>query len=249
MYGAVYGNAGTTFDFKAGENVVFSLSTNGNPVHTEGEAFELTETETAITVTGGNGGNSPKVIDYIYIMRLPASESKTISSAGYATFYSKNALDFTGSGLTAYVATISGTQVSFTEVQKVPAETGVLLKGAAGDYEIPVVADGGNVESALVGVLKDTQVAAGSYVLMNGTRGVGFYKTTTEFTVGANTAYLPATTAESTRSFIGFDSEESTGISEVSTELQNGVAYDLQGRRVVNAQKGLYIVNGKKVIK
>ena len=29
---------------------------------------------------------------------------------------------------------------------------------------------------------------------------------------------------------------------------QNGVVYDLSGRRVAKAQNGLYIVNGKKVI-
>ena len=43
--------------------------------------------------------------------------------------------------------------------------------------------------------------------------------------------------------------DETTGISEVmgNTEKASGIYYDLQGRRIAQPQKGLYIVNGKKV--
>ncbi len=190
--------------------------------------------------------NSNILIDYLTL--TPSKVAKTISAVGYATFCSDVAVDFAGTGLTAYVAKVNGNDVSFEAVEQVPAETGVLLKGAAGDYQIPAIVSATAVESALVGVLEDTKVGAGIFVLLDGDQGVGFYKTTNEFTVGAGTAYLPAQTTTA-RTFIGFDSDELTGISEVSAEQLNGVAYDLQGRRVVNAQKGLYIVNGKKVIK
>ena len=39
------------------------------------------------------------------------------------------------------------------------------------------------------------------------------------------------------------------GISEIATETKSNVVYDIQGRIVANPTKGLYIVNGKKVIK
>ena len=39
-----------------------------------------------------------------------------------------------------------------------------------------------------------------------------------------------------------------TGINTISADAQNGKVYDLQGRRVVNAQNGVYIQNGKKVL-
>ena len=42
---------------------------------------------------------------------------------------------------------------------------------------------------------------------------------------------------------------ETDGINSLSIDMQNAAVYDLQGRRVQNAQKGLYIVNGKKVVK
>jgi hypothetical protein len=77
---------------------------------------------------------------------------------------------------------------------------------------------------------------------------VGFYKNTYEFTVGANTAYLPASVAEG-RAFIGFaDEPEATGINEVKTMKASNDIYNLKGLKVKNAQKGLYIIGGKKVV-
>ena len=40
-----------------------------------------------------------------------------------------------------------------------------------------------------------------------------------------------------------------TGIATVNTAKTDGAIYDLQGRRVVNAQRGLYIIDGKKMVK
>ncbi|MBQ2073768.1 MAG: hypothetical protein II463_03640, partial [Bacteroidaceae bacterium] len=48
----------------------------------------------------------------------------------------------------------------------------------------------------------------------------------------------------------GFD-DSTTGVTEVNGSglMVNGPVYDLQGRRVEKPGKGLYIVNGKKVLK
>jgi len=182
--------------------------------------------------------------------------TKTISAAGYATLCSEYPLDFTGSGLTAYIATVDNKVVTFSEVSSVPANTGVLLKGAAGEKTITVAASTTDVTAnRLVGVLVDTPVGEGNFVLMNGNNGVGFYKTSAAgFTVGAHTAYLPANVVAGARTFIGFDNE-TTGISAAlndNGEMTNGkYVYDLQGRRMQSSdlKKGLYIVGGKKVVK
>ena len=178
----------------------------------------------------------------------------TITAAGYATYCSPYALDFSGaSGLTAYTASLSGSEVRFTAVTDVPANTGVLLKGAAGTYDIPVIANSSsNVTSALVGVTEATEVqGAGIFVLMNGDSGIGFYKTTTtSFTVGAHTAYIPAleeNQSNPSRNFIAIDG--ATAIKAIETAKQNGEIFNLAGQRVKSAQKGLYIIGGKKVIK
>ena len=81
---------------------------------------------------------------------------------------------------------------------------------------------------------------------MNGSEGVGFYKTTAaSFTVGAHTAYIPAL-PNTSRSFIAID--EATAIKTIEKTEQSDEIYNLAGQRVKSAQKGLYIIGGKKVV-
>ncbi len=172
----------------------------------------------------------------------------TVTSAGYATYCSEKALDFSDAGLTAYKAILDGSEVSFTEVKQVPAGEGVLLKGDAGTYSVPVAASAAALTgNAFIGVIEETLISEpGIFVLMNEEKGVGFYKTLNAFTVGAHTAYLSAL-PDGSRSFIGLN--ETTGISDVNREtITNNRYFDLQGRSVAQPTKGLYIVNGKKVV-
>ena len=70
------------------------------------------------------------------------------------------------------------------------------------------------------------------------------------FDIAANKAYLavPASVAGARNGF-AFGDDSTTGISNVNVnENVNGSVYDLQGRKVSTPGKGLYIVNGKKVV-
>lgn len=175
-----------------------------------------------------------------------------ITIAGYATYCSPYALDFSEvEGLKAYVAKINGSNVTFEEVTTAPAKTGLLLKAAKGEYTVKPIATATATESALTGVLEDTKVSAGIFVLMDGSEGVGFYQTTKEFTVGANTAYIKALPASGSRNFIAlnFGDNTTTAIEGVATvTMESDAVFNLQGQRVNAAKKGLYIVNGKKMI-
>ena len=208
------------------------------------------------------GGGAQNAVDYVYVIKTDeASVSKTITAAGWATYCSPYALDLEhATGLTdAYIVTGGdGSVLAKTSVKggTVPANTGLLLKGDAGTATIPVVASSSTEVSAnkLVGKTESYVLAAnGGYVLMNdATNGLGFYKNNKAFTVGANTAYLPA----------GFDSTGApvfylfdniggtTGIDAVqgSEFTVNGEYYNVAGQRVAQPTKGLYIVNGKKVV-
>ena len=84
------------------------------------------------------------------------AESITISAAGWATYCSTNALDFTGvTALTAYTATMDGSAVKFNKVTgKVPANTGLLVKGETAN--VPVCASAEAVQNLLEGVTTDT---------------------------------------------------------------------------------------------
>ena len=189
-----------------------------------------------------------------------ATVSKTITAAGWATYYSPYALDFT-SDITnlddAYIVT-GGTNatgvLTKTSVKggTVPANTGLLLKGN-GDCDIPVVASSTTdvSENKLTGFTAATEIAAeAGYVLM-ASPSLGFYKNNNAFTVGANTAYLPANfDGSGARAFFLLfdDNMQTTGVNDVKREtITNNTYYNLNGQRVAQPTKGLYIVNGKKV--
>lgn len=67
----------------------------------------------------------------------------------------------------------------------------------------------------------------------------------------ANSAYLTDLKLTDEEGDLQLEMEKAPvdAIWTISTERNNnGIVYDLQGRRVVKAQKGLYIINGKKVL-
>ncbi len=94
-----------------------------------------------------------------------------------------------------------------------------------------------------------------TYVLNKGGNGIGFYKLKSTGTIGAHKAYLTYSGATAREYFL-FD-EETTGLKDVRGQKEDdgeyqssvrGDYYDLQGRKVAQPAKGLYIVNGKKVV-
>ena len=171
----------------------------------------------------------------------------------YTTLTSANNLDFTNvSGLKAFIATeVSGGAVQMTQVNKVPAGTGLVIKktGSAASYDVPVF-DGTGADNVsankMAGSATGTTAIAenGGYILSN-----GVFQPATAGTLAAGKAYLNI--AVSARELeLSFDESDVTTISEVTNtnRTNNTNVYDLQGRKVAQPTKGLYIVNGKKVI-
>ena len=86
------------------------------------------------------------------------------------------------------------------------------------------------------------------YVLANKNEQVGFYKWTGGL-LGSGRVYLPVGASTTTREFVSFDSSEASGIVNVEHETTtDSQYYMLDGRPVEPLTKGLYIVNGKKVV-
>ena len=90
-----------------------------------------------------------------------------------------------------------------------------------------------------------------SYVLQNGSDGVGFYKVAESAPIKIKPfrAYL---TAQSSGAKIRIDytgTDDATGINLVNAQnVEDGVIYNLSGMRVSQPTKGIYIKNGKKFI-
>ena len=180
------------------------------------------------------------------------SVSTTVTSAGWSTLFTPYALDFSGTGLTAYTATCDGTKVTLTPVENVPANTGVVLKGAANTYNIPVIAS----SSTAKGDLKGSATAAKTfdesynyyYLAMKGANAQ--FKKLISGSIAAGKAYLQLDKDTPARELSVSFEEDVTAISsvELSQDKMQNEFFDLQGRRVAQPTKGLYIVNGKKII-
>lgn len=230
--------------------------------------FVLDSETESLWINGANSGevktNQSEEFDYVLIKKYATSVDATITSAGYATFSSSYALDFSGvTDLKAYVAsslTVDGAVVMTRVEGAVPANTGLLLKGSSAS--IPVVASAtAPAANFLVATVAEAPVAASTdgaynYMLANGDNGLGFYKVETATTSAAGKAYLQTTTALGEASGTKtvkmiFSDGAVTGISEINSAAAtvDGVYYNLNGVRVQNPAKGLYILNGKKVMK
>ena len=134
-------------------------------------------------------------------------ESISISSAKQVPYCSDKNLDFTDlPDLKAYVATgydkAKGT-IWLTRVKEVPANTGFLLIGEPGDYDIPTIAGISDVyyKNLFKGTLTGTTIYTTegeytNYYLSSGASGVGFYKVTNEngVSIKSNRCYLPILT-------------------------------------------------------
>lgn len=181
--------------------------------------------------------------------------STIVTTLGYASFSWPKALDFTNSGLTAYIATSNtNNSLHLESVTKVPANTGLILKGTAGSentYPLQTTEETTDdvsenmLTSNTTGVYEVT--TNNVYVLSNLDDGrPGFYLANQGIHVGQYKSYL-VLSENLARTGLLFD-ETPTGIKEMKNERRDNLFYNLQGRRVQNPAKGVYVVNGKKTI-
>lgn len=262
-----------TFKVSGRSDTENSISLNGtNCTLSESSFTDLPTTLTKKTITVTVTGSNPKItfstdankrayIDDIFIIE-PNIDIK-LSSTGYASYCSLFALDLTPTeDYEAWAVTAtSGDAVTFTKIPgKVPANTPFILYNSskAGEsVSVPVIDDddagiatvAGNM---LRGTISPTYVSTvnGDYTNF-GLSGGNFLKIN-DGVVKANKAYLPVLTSalpSDARLTIIFN-DETTGVYEVRSKVEDIRApyYDLQGRKVSQPRKGLYIVNGKKTL-
>lgn len=189
----------------------------------------------------------------------------TIGDDGIATFSSSKHLDFAGTGVTPYYASgVATGTVTLTSTTTTWAWQGYILKGIAETYTVPVTAEanasypstnylkqmanGGNVKASKSG---DTKFR---YIFAKNNSEIGFYKLTSDYTLEAHKAYLETDfditpTGDSARVLMVFDDGQTTSIDNIQgRKVDEGIYYNLRGQRVQNPTKGLYVVDGKKVI-
>ena len=222
---------------------------------------EDNQLEIGLDMNGAN--NRWAAIDNARLTYAP-TVSTTFDTNGYATFASPYALDLTTdaqstAGVTAYKSAISGTTVNFTPLdQTVPANTGILLKGTANaTANIPVAASGSEVsENAFLvntsGAVFEAEANTTYYAMKKDSNPLTFGTfDPSSLSFPATKAYLKvANGAVGAKALTAIFGDDVTGISQVEkAEAKGGNAiYNLAGQRVSQPTKGLYIVNGKKVV-
>lgn len=170
----------------------------------------------------------------------------------WATFYDATTSYAVDANTTVYKASLSGTTVTITAIggnQIITHDNAVILKSTG----IPVLtttatASTGDFDgNSLLG--SDGVASDGNsyYALANGSQGLGFYKVGNGTVIPAGKAYLYTGGAGS--NFYGIDpGDGTTAIKNMKVGKNDNFYYDLSGHRVLYPKKGLYIMNGKKVI-
>ena len=201
-----------------------------------------------------SGAGNPNINGYNWTIEEVTELPVTVSAAGYATLYAPVALTVP-SGVKAYTAAINGEWATLTEVNGViPANTGVVLEGE-GNYSFAIAEDAQSIEgNALRGSVATTYYTeAGTYYALAMVDDVvGFYKdefNNNRFQNNSHKAYLyVAPEAAANVACYSFRFDGTTGIENVEGQSEGTVVYDLMGRRVENPTRGIYVINGKKVL-
>ena len=205
-----------------------------------------------------------------------AKVESTINAQGIGTFYA-NAATTIPEGVKAYVATeepaMDGTDaegnnvgtITMTEITDdiIPAKTGVVLRGEANTTfnffytaEDGATETEGNMLRGYAGATEYREVTLpedyATYVLAVENEIAGFYRKDAPFKVYNHKAYLNVPVASGANALrIRFGDEETTEIESSKLKIDDSASsavYDLQGRRVLAPTKGIYVVNGKKLV-
>ena len=199
--------------------------------------------------------NMPRI--YRKIADLPETVTVTVGERGAVSFSSAYPLDFANADVQAYIVTEkNGSYFNKIEVTQVPANTGIIVEGAQGEYQVPIAET--TLEALEDNLLVATSTGAYTVEEADYGRAYGLFYSTTKQAVGfkkmavgketaVNKCYLLLPEADGANEiFFGI----TDGINTVETVAPafEGDAYNLNGQKVNASYKGVIIVNGKKVI-
>ena len=211
------------------------------------------------TPTSGNNGKWE--VKNFYVKGTPViTENATVAASGYGSYCYEYPIDLDklDENVKAYIVTnASEGNVTFKQIAgTIKGGVPFILYGTAGVHTLTLAASSNNVpeNNMLKGTLSPKYITTveGDYTNF-GLSGGKFVKINNG-TLPANKAYLPILTSvvEGSTGAPTFDiifDEGTTGVENVNrVTINDNKYYTLDGRRVENPTKGLYIVNGKKVM-
>lgn len=234
-----------TFEsIEATENKAFRIEFNN------GGRSLYTQRYSGVYFTDAASGNATDA-HYRYFLEKVTSLPITITTADWATLYSPVALTIPD-GVTAYYAEKGDGYLSMRPITdgKIPANQGVLIykdvnTATTIDFDITT---GGTITSDLTGTIATINKTDDMYYFSRGTLGkLAFYQEGDATTMKGFKAFYQAE-GESPVKELRFD--DVTSVNDIMSTIttSNGIFHDLSGRQVSKPTKGIYVVNGKKVV-
>ncbi|MBO7118986.1 MAG: discoidin domain-containing protein [Bacteroidaceae bacterium] len=200
------------------------------------------------------GGKYP-ILKIMADEALP-TQGLDVSSVGYATIVANYDYDFTGASFEAFAVTESETEnvVHLEPVTSAKHGEALLLKKEnGGNFTQTATATAQTASTENLLKASDGTIIGGEgiYALAKKNDKVGFYPVAATVTIPAGKAYLKIETevGGEVKGFYGFEEDDATGISNLNVDLNaNEAIYNLAGQRLQKMQKGINIINGKKVL-
>ena len=221
-----------------------------------GAAFELTAgNATYISRIEITKNDAPEPTTATITLNAACTDGEMV----YGTFSSSKAFKVPNDIIVSEIMVENGKLVvtNYASGAIVPANTGVMVSAMeGGDYTVALSSEEGISVLGTDNMLKPGSEAMSGdckfyRLTMHGGKTLGFFWGAAEgaaFSIAADKAYLavPTTMAANIQGFTFSDTE--TGINGINAAEGKQAIYNLQGQRVGKATKGIYIVNGKKVI-
>ena len=256
-----------TLTFKVNNtNISVSATSTSGDVEVTGDivsgentlTLTLPEKPADLTIIFANKKSSNVRLDNIVLRGVAGNTYyRNVTAGNFGTIcLPRAASDLSTAGATFYeVAGTTESGLMLSEVNELEAGTPYVFKATASKLSIPVTGIETTVQSAtgLVGNMSTTpvEVTDGNYILSsNLLRKVNGGKAT----IGQYRAYfdlsaVPEYSGAGVKTFVLGMDETPDGIKAISDATAEGTVYNLAGQRVNKAQKGIYIVNGKKILK
>ncbi len=249
-------NSAMKFSVPDGYVITKIVLTGGQTFEAEGYSsgtWKGAQQSVTLSYTAESGSANVKTATVYY---SEPTISVTMGSEGYMTYCNQNAALSFGD-LEAYVVSAVGdNNVTLTQITQAPANTPVVLKGSAGSHNLTVLESASAVETNKLYRSNGTAANNDSrnvYALAK--KGdpavVGFYKLKDGVKVPEGKCYLSVNKSSSAPEFFGLVGDgNTTGMNDVRNKMAEGRGefYNLNGQRVAQPTKGLYIVNGRKVV-
>lgn len=184
---------------------------------------------------------------------VPTSQTVTVSAAGYATLVAAQDLEIPAN-VKVYAVQINGEWAILNAIENgIPAGEAVVVKADAGEYVFNYATDAVEsltVTNDLVAATAPVTADGSQYVLAKLDEEIGFYKATVGSTIAAGKAYLQIAGEATVKGFTFKFGDDATSINEeLRVKSEESSIYNLAGQRVSKMQRGINIVNGKKLLK